>query len=112
MNEFAKRLKEARKARKLTQEELAEKADISRVMVSRYETEMVIPTAEVLISLADALGVSIDYLLGRISEQNGFFQLSSDMKSNSADSSNDLPQSKEDLREFILRILHEQNLLD
>lgn len=111
MNEFAKRLRETRKARSLTQEELAEKADISRVMVSRYETEMVIPTVEVLISLANALDVSIDYLLGRSNENNQFSKSSLTTETVSACHENTFPTNKEALRQFVLDILAEHHLL-
>lgn len=116
MNEFSKRLREARKARSFTQEELAEKADISRVMISRYETGSVIPTVDVLISLADALDVSIDYLLGR----DGRFSTSyvacntpaDQHTEKNADIDTAFPKSPTELRQFILRILKEYNLLD
>lgn len=111
MNEFAKRLREVRKARSLTQEELAEKADISRVMVSRYETDMVIPTVEVLISLADALEVSIDYLLGRIDQNNQFFASCSSSSPEFSSDHNTFPEDKAALRQFILEVLAEYHLI-
>jgi len=65
VQEFGARLRYIRKKRKLTQEQLAEKASIIRTMICRYESENQIPTVEVLVKLANALEVSIDYLLGR-----------------------------------------------
>ena len=111
MSDFSKRLRETRKARALTQEELAEKADISRVMVSRYETEMVIPTVEVLISLANALEVSIDYLLGRVDQNDQYFSPppSSAPKSSDSDA---FPEDKAALRQFILEVLAEYQLIN
>lgn len=106
MNEFYKHLREARKANSLTQEELAEKADISRVMVSRYETGAVIPTLEVLVSLADALGVSTDYLLGRSEHESAANSPSSNqLKHNILSAQDDLPKNKEELRHFIIEVL-------
>jgi len=103
MKAFYMRLKEIRKEKRLTQEELAEKADISRVMVSRYETGTVIPTVDVLINIADALDVSIDYLLGR-TEYN---ILASGTPTSQQKQKENLPESREELRKFILDILKE-----
>lgn len=65
MGQFSQRLREVRTMRGITQEQLAEMADISRVMVGRYETTDQLPALDTLIRIADALGVSTDYLLGR-----------------------------------------------
>lgn len=53
------------------QEELARKADVPAVSVSHFETGHRFPNAECLCRLADALGVSADYLLGRLKEPIG-----------------------------------------
>ena len=65
MGEFGKKLREVRQIRNITQEQLAEMADISRVMVGRYETTDQLPALDTLVRIADALGTSTDYLLGR-----------------------------------------------
>lgn len=66
MSQFSERLRAARKIREITQEQLAEMADISRAMVGRYESSDQLPSIETLIHIADTLGVSTDFLLGRI----------------------------------------------
>ena len=63
---FRERLREWRTKRGLTQEELATKAEVPTISVSHFETGHRFPNAESLRRLADALGVSTDYLLGRI----------------------------------------------
>ena len=63
------RVRERRNELHITQEELAECADITQVMVSQYERGTHCPTAANLIKLADALNVSTDWLLGRDSIQ-------------------------------------------
>jgi transcriptional regulator with XRE-family HTH domain len=68
---FRERLREWRLKRALTQEELASKADVPTVSVSHFETGHRFPNAESLRRLADALGVSADYLLGRVKEPTG-----------------------------------------
>lgn len=66
---FGKRLYILRKARGLTQEELAEKSKVPSAMISHFETgERQKASADNLVKLAEALNVSIDYLLGRSEE--------------------------------------------
>ncbi len=65
MVRFGDRLREVRMLRGVTQEELAESADIARTMIGRYETTDQLPALDTLVRIADALGVSTDYLLGR-----------------------------------------------
>ena len=62
-----------RKKKGMTQEQLAEKADISRVMIGRYETTDQLPALDTLVRIADALGVSTDYLLGRTAAMDAAF---------------------------------------
>lgn len=59
------RLREARKALRLTQEELSDKSGVARENIGRYETGKSQPSIDVLVRLADTLGVSSDYLLER-----------------------------------------------
>ncbi|MDO4864912.1 MAG: helix-turn-helix transcriptional regulator [Clostridia bacterium] len=65
MGVFSGRLREVRVLRGITQEELAEMADIARTMIGRYETTDQLPALDTLVRIADALGTSTDYLLGR-----------------------------------------------
>lgn len=62
---FAERLTKLRKAKKLTQQELADKLNISRATYAQYEIGRRKPDYETLEKLADYFNVSIDYLLGR-----------------------------------------------
>ena len=62
---FSERLKKARKAKKMTQEQLATLIMVERSSVGKYESANVIPSSEVLKRIADELDVSVDYLLGR-----------------------------------------------
>ena len=59
------RIKELRTIYGITQVQLAEKAGISRSVISQYESNLVEPTASVVAKLAVALNSSTDYLLGR-----------------------------------------------
>ena len=62
-NALGKRIKEARKNLKLTQEALAEKTKISNVYLGEIERGTKIPSVPVLVDLIEALEVSADYLL-------------------------------------------------
>ena len=58
-------LKELRKEKKATQEEIAKYLGIKKQSYSRYELDIAEPNIENLIKLADYFGVSVDYLIGR-----------------------------------------------
>lgn len=60
---IAERLRLTRQQKKLSQTELAEMAHVNKKSLSRYELGSSIPPADALKALADALGVSTDYLL-------------------------------------------------
>ena len=57
------RIKEIRKKRGLTQEQLAEKLDISVEYVSQIERGLKMPSMQMFIKLVEVLNVSADYLL-------------------------------------------------
>lgn len=59
------RLKAARKALKLTQEELAKKVKTTKGTISNYENGHSTPSNEMLIDLSNALHTTTDYLLGK-----------------------------------------------
>lgn len=61
---FGERLQNIRKARGLTQVQLAEAAETTQRAISYYETEAGFPPAPAVIGLAKALHVSTDELLG------------------------------------------------
>lgn len=63
-NELPDRLKAARKAAGLTQDELVAIAECAPVTLSKLETGVNRPTFEVLVSLAHALNASPNYLSG------------------------------------------------
>ena len=62
---FASRLKQIRKDRRLTQEELASFLGINRSSYALYETGSRVPHDKNLRKIAEVLGVTTDYLLGR-----------------------------------------------
>ena len=59
------RIKQLRKARSMTQVELASGLGVSKQCVSNWENDYIQPSIEMLIKLAEFFKVSTDYLLGR-----------------------------------------------
>ncbi len=60
---FSEKLFTLRKANNLTQEQLAEKLDISRQSISKWESGQAIPEIEKIIALSTIFDVTTDYLL-------------------------------------------------
>lgn len=58
-------LKDIREQRGLTQEALARATNIHRVTIAKYETGEVDPKIENALKLAEALGVTVDELIGK-----------------------------------------------
>lgn len=65
MSVFAEQLKTLRKINGLTQQEIANKIDVSRVAYTNWENGKREPELEMIIRLADIFNVSLDFLLGR-----------------------------------------------
>ena len=63
--DLGKKLKELRLLESLTQQQLADILQISRVNYTRYETNAVRPDYETLIKIADFYDVSLDELFDR-----------------------------------------------
>jgi transcriptional regulator with XRE-family HTH domain len=59
------RLKEERKNKGMTQEEVAQKINISRASYAYYEAGKKQPSLDTLKKLGDLFKVSLDYLTGR-----------------------------------------------
>ena len=62
---FGQKFARLRKEKGMTQEEIAEKVNISSQAVSKWENDISLPDISVLPSLADLLDTTIDNLLGR-----------------------------------------------
>lgn len=61
---FSQRLKEQRKANKITQTQLAAKMKVTQVSVSNWEKGLREPGYATLIKIAKFFGKSTDYMLG------------------------------------------------
>lgn len=60
---FAKKLKELRKEKELTQEELASQLFVSRTLISKYESEAIYPTKENAEKIAQFFNVNLSDLI-------------------------------------------------
>lgn len=61
---LGKRLKELRKQSKMTQKELGEIINVTKVSICCYENGTRIPSLETLIDLSNLFKVDLDYLIG------------------------------------------------
>ena len=60
---LAERIQYLRKMKGISQEELAEKAGVSRQAVSKWESDQSTPDVEKIIIMSDYFGVTTDYIL-------------------------------------------------
>lgn len=61
---FGNRLGEVRKEKKISQDALAKKIGVHAAVIGRYERDEVKPSIEMASQIAEALEVSLDYLVG------------------------------------------------
>lgn len=97
MATIGERLQKIMIERKMTKAELCERANIGKVSLERYITDYSLPDADSLNRMAEALFVSVDYILGRKDAMN----MSEPM--NKVPILSEFPDkvtSKEDLRAF------------
>ncbi|HBL40309.1 MAG TPA: XRE family transcriptional regulator [Ruminococcaceae bacterium] len=64
MVNFGEKLKTLRKEYGLTQQDLAQRLNVTKSVVSYYELQERTPSAEILVKLSQIFHVSCDYLLG------------------------------------------------
>ena len=75
MVDFSLRLQQLRLDKHMTQAQVAERIGVTASMVSSYETDIRLPSFEVMVRIADLFGVTVDYLLCR--EDKRFLDISS-----------------------------------
>lgn len=64
MVDFGNRLKTLRIRENLTQQQLANKLGLTKSVISAYETDLRLPSYDVLIHIAKIFNVTSDFLLG------------------------------------------------
>ncbi|MBV7532857.1 helix-turn-helix domain-containing protein [Chitinophaga sp. sic0106] len=67
---FGERLTISRKRKNLTQDQLAATIGTNRDMVGKYERDLTTPSIDVAGKMADALNVSLDYLVRNIDPES------------------------------------------
>lgn len=65
---FGEKIKSTRLKKNLSQRELAEKVGVSPSTIQNYESDLVEPKFINVICLSEVLGVSLDYLAGKKTE--------------------------------------------
>lgn len=65
MNTLGSRIISLRQELDYTQTELAEKINVTKSMLSKYENDLNMPKGDILLSIAIQLNTSVDYLLGK-----------------------------------------------
>lgn len=61
---FATRLRSLREREGQSQEEFAKRLGLSQQQITRWETGKWTPQADALVTIAQSLGITVDYLLG------------------------------------------------
>lgn len=74
-NTLAKRIKELRQKKDLTQRQLAKMANTTPTSVSAYEKGQKTPSIEVLCNIANALETSVDWLCGNTESKGNYTTL-------------------------------------
>lgn len=70
METIGKRLQILLEDRDMKQRDLAKAIDVTEVTISRYIHNLREPKGEIIARIASALGVTADYLLGRVENQS------------------------------------------
>ncbi len=64
MLEFSKKIKELRKLRNLTQDQLAKRLQVTKSTISAYESNTRFPSLDMLVKISKTFNITTDYLLG------------------------------------------------
>lgn len=74
MPDFSTRLKELRKNKKNTQQDLANILDLKRNNIAKWETGKATPDFEIIQKIADYFEVNVNYLLGTSNEKESLIR--------------------------------------
>lgn len=100
---FAVRLRRLREDQSLTQQQVADRMDMTEAGYRHYESGRSSPSADDLPQLAQALGVSVRYLMERL----GFIEFEGPERTIEAITRNvqDSPEIREDIKQFLVDLL-------
>ena len=107
---FGERLKRARVKAGFSMQELVDQASniVSKQSISQYEKNLKNPSSTVLIALANALGVGVDYFFRQVSVSIGEV----DFRKHSTFGKKNQEILKEKVREYLERYIEIENILD
>lgn len=71
METFGSRLKKLRIKKELTGQELGKLLNVTKMSISRWESDQRFPDKDTLVKIANFFDVSTDYLLGRTENKQG-----------------------------------------
>lgn len=77
---LGKNIAKARNKNHLTQEQLAEKVDVSTVFISQLETAVRKPSLETIYKISIALNTTLDTLIGNISLESKYDEIANLLK--------------------------------
>jgi len=100
---FPARLRRAREARQLSQGDLAKRAALQVSAISHFETGGRKPSFDNLKKLAEALNVSTDYLLGRVSKMNAVSSSADKLHRQYAGLPSELQEMADDFMEMLAK---------
>lgn len=104
------RLKSLRESEGLTQQELADRLQITRSALSLYETNKREPDNETIRKFADFFEVTTDYLLGRVDEPCRTRNLPPTISSLTVEGYDTLPpEAKKEVEEYIQYLIHKHS---
>lgn len=96
------RLKALRKSKQLTQEQLGQEINVTKVSVSGYENGNRTPDTATLQRIADFFAVSVDYLLGRTDKPTSILTPASSQENLFfLDEENITPEEAEELKKHL-----------
>lgn len=70
MDSFGKKIADLRKARKMSQSQLAKLLNTSTSVIGRYERDEMLPSIEVAKKIAKILDTTVSYLIGGTNNEN------------------------------------------
>lgn len=70
MKTFGKRLREARRRKDITLEQLSNDIGVTKATLSRYENDIRVPDVHTANKIAEYLGITVDYLLGHTDKES------------------------------------------
>lgn len=93
-NTLGDRIKQLRKEKDLTQEEMADQLSLNRATISNWEIDRASPDAKTIIQLADFFNVTVDYLMGISDSPQTNFSPKADKLLKAISLAEELPEEK------------------